>query len=110
MAQSWLGRRVLAGQVRGLVAGVKETVVARLEDVFQQMWLNNGNRSPLMIMVMVIMVPMLQPEQTVRGHRGAQPGRVEAAGRREVRGPHHPGWRGARGACYNWYIFLLITN
>ena len=45
MAQSWLGRRVLAGQVRGLVAGVKETVVARLEDVFQQMWLNNGNRS-----------------------------------------------------------------
>ena len=46
MAQSWLGRRVLAGQVRGLVAGVKETVVARLEDVFQQMWLNNGNRSP----------------------------------------------------------------
>ena len=65
MAQSWLGRRVLAGQVRGLVPGVKETVVARLEDVFQQMWLNNGNRSPLMITVitlMVIMVLMLQPE------------------------------------------------
>ena len=106
MAQSWLGRRVLAGQVRGLVAGVKETVVARLEDVFQQMWLNNGNRSPLMIMlimVMVIMVPMLQPEQTVRGHRGAEPGRVEAAGRREVRGPHHPGGRGEHAIinCFN---------
>ena len=91
MAQSWLGRRVLAGQVRGLVPGVKETVVARLEDVFQQMWLNNGNRSPLIIMVMIILVPLMQPEQTVRGHRGAQPGRVQAAGRREVRGPHHPG-------------------
>ena len=90
MAQSWLGRRVLAGQVRGLVPGVKETVVARLEDVFQQMWLNNGNRSPLMITVMVMTV-LMQPEQTVRGHRGAQPGRVQAAGRREVRGPHHPG-------------------
>ena len=62
MAQSWLGRRVLAGQVRGLVPGVKETVVARLEDVFQQMWLNNGNRSPLIITVMVILVPILQPE------------------------------------------------
>ena len=103
MAQSWLGRRVLAGQVRGLVPGVKETVVARLEDVFQQMWLNNGNRSPLMItMMVIIMFPMLQPEQTVRGHRGAQPGRVQAAGRGEVRGPHHPGGHGE-------HVIIAIT-
>ena len=42
-AQSWIGQKMLDKQLQSLVVDIKDNAARRLHDMYQQMWINNGN-------------------------------------------------------------------
>ena len=42
-AQSYIGKKMLDKQLASLVSDVRDNAVRRLHDMYQQMWINNGN-------------------------------------------------------------------